>query len=124
MARFDTQIVTAKRLIERNGEASVLQRRTDGTPPDPTQPWNPGTPTTTDSDVSAVWLDYDLERVDGKLIKEGDQEVLIPGSDPDFTPDASTDILIRASGVKWSIKNVNTLAPNGQVILYTIQARQ
>lgn len=124
MAQFDNQIATAKRLIDKYGETSVHRRTVDGSPADPSQPWNPGTPVSTDTSVSAVWLNYDQQRVDGQTIKTGDQEVLIPGSDLDAAPDASTDVLIRASGEQWSIVSVEPLSPNGQLILYTVQVRQ
>ena len=74
--------------------------------------------------MSAVWLDYDLSRIDGQTIKRGDQEVFIPGSDLPSAPDASTDVLLRASGEQWSIVSVDTLSPNGQLVLFTLQARQ
>jgi hypothetical protein len=119
VAQFDTSIATAKRLIEKFGETSTHRRKADGAPPDPNQPWNPGTQTLTDTPVSAVWLDYDLSRIDGQTIKRGDQEVFIPGSDLPSAPDAST-----ASGEQWSIVSIETLSPNGQLILYVAQARQ
>jgi hypothetical protein len=124
MAQFDNQILTAKRLITKFGEVSTHRRATDGAPADPTQEWNPTTPTNADTAVTAVWLDYELKRIDNLLIKRGDQEVLIAGSDLATPPDAETDVLIRADGAQWAIISVETLSPNGQLILYTIQARQ
>lgn len=124
MAQFDNQILTAKRLIEKFGETSTHRRSADGAPVDPTEPWNPTTPVDTDTAVTAVWLDYELKRIDNLLIKRGDQQVLIAGSDLAAPPDAETDVLIRADGAQWSIISVETLSPNGQLILYTIQARQ
>lgn len=124
MAQFDTAIATAKRLIEKFGETSTHRRHEDGSPPDPNQPWNPGTETEVDTPVSAVWLNYDQKRVDGQLIKIGDQEVLIPGSDLSAAPDPETDLMLRASGEQWSIQSVDVLSPNGQRILYTLHCRQ
>lgn len=125
MARFDNAIALAERLIKKNGEQSTLRRKVDGTPPDPTKPWKPGTPGFLDFPVSAVWLDFDARRIDGQLIKEGDQEVLIPASELGTAlPDASTDHLVRVSGQEWEVIRVETLQPNEQLILHTLQVRK
>lgn len=124
IGRFTRQIKLAKRLIEKNGEQSVLRRKADGTPPDPTKPWEPGTPTFTDFTVSAVWLDYAIGRIDGALVKVGDQRVLIPAADLTIVPDPTTDQLIRVSGDQWEIIRVEPLQPNEERIFYAVQARQ
>lgn len=118
MARFDSAIALAKKLILKNGEAAILRRTTSTTPPDPTKPWKPGVGTS-DFPVSAVWLSAERSLVDGALIEAGSQVVLIPASDLGSTvPDASTDRILRASGQSWKIKEVKTLSPNGQLILH------
>jgi len=122
MARFDTQIVTAKRLIDKNGETSTFRRTTLTASGDP---WDVDTPTVTNTPVSAVWLDFDEQRIDGELIRIGDQEVLIPASDlPSINPNSNTDVLIRENGEQWAIVRTQTLAPNEQVILHQVQVRR
>lgn len=124
MARFDNQIVTAKRLINRNGEQSTF-RRTTLAPPLGGDPWDPSVPTVANTVVDAVWLEFDERRIDGELIKVGDQEVFIAASDlPSVQPDGATDVLIRASGEQWAIVRTETLAPNGQVILHQVHVRR
>ena len=119
MGVFDDQIATALALITENGELSTIEReaRTPGA-----KSWRPGS-TTTSFTARAVWLNYNLRRVDGERIKAGDQKVLIAASGLSITPDASTDKIVRADGQRWSIENVETLAPNGELILYTLQVR-
>lgn len=123
MARFDSQIKLAKRLIARNGETSTLRRQTPGTPADPAKPWKPGAPSFADFKVSAVWLSFEVERVDGDLVQSGDQQVFIAASDLAVAPDPTTDHLVRANGEKWTIVRSDQLVPNGQEILHVLQAR-
>lgn len=125
MARFDRSIALAERLIKKNGEQSTLRRKVDGAPVDPAKPWKPGTPTFTDFTVSSLWLDFDARRIDGQLIKEGDQQVFMPASElGTILPDASTDHVVRVSGQKWEVIRVETLQPNEQLIMHVLQVRK
>lgn len=127
MAEYDSAIAFAVRLIKKKGEQSIFRRRTDATPPDPAKPWEPGVSGESDTTVSAVWLDEESVRrfgstlIPGTIVKERQQLVLIAGASlGTIIPNASTDTLVRASGEKWSLQKVNTLSPNGQVILHTL----
>ena len=132
MARFDSSIALAKRLIEKNGETATLRRPVDGTPPDAAKPWEPGAPTNLDASVSAVFLGQEAARVFGVTLKEGEQMVLVPSSDlatagsdsGRFVPDPSTDKVVRASGELWTIVTSKPLDPNGQRILETLVVRR
>lgn len=128
MAQFDEEIALAAELILENGEQSTYRRRVEPTPPDPTKPWKVGTDTAADTDttVSAVWLDEEAVRrfgstlIPGTVLTEKQQLVLVPGSAlGTLVPSGSTDSLIRANGEKWSLEKINTLNPNGQIILHT-----
>lgn len=121
MARFDSAIALVKRLIEKNGETATIRRPVDGSPPDASKPWEPGAATASDQTPSMVFLDQKAARDVGVLIKDREQAAFVPASDlGSFVPDASTDIVIRASGEKWSIVRVDTLSPNGQLIMHTL----
>ena len=78
MGVFDDLITTAEELIEDNGETSTIKRRVDGTPADSTKPWETGAVTYTSYTVSAVWLNYSLNRMDGQILKEGDGYLIQP----------------------------------------------
>ena len=119
MARFDSAIALADRLITKNGETVTIRRRVDGAPPDPAKPWEPGAPTESNQTTAMVFLDAEVARQLGILLKEGQQLGLAPAVGT-FIPDASTDIVIRASGEKWTIKKVETLNPNGQLIMHAL----
>lgn len=125
MARFDSAIVLAKKLILKNGETASLKRKVDAAPVDPQKPWEPGAPTLFSFPASVVFLNSEKSLVDGTLLKAGSQLALIPASDLGvMVPDASTDHLVRASGEKWTIVEVRTLAPNGQLILHECEVKK
>lgn len=124
MARFDSSIALADRLITKNGESSTLRRRVDGAT-GPTAPFERGDPSNEDTTTVAVWLGYTDSRIDGSLVRRGDQRVLLPSTDlGDIIPNEVTDSLIRADGSVWNIVAVEHLNPNGQNILYTCQVRK
>lgn len=122
--RFANQQATALRLITRNGEVATLKTRVDGTPADPTKPWEPAAPTTTSQSVNAVFLDIAESRVDGTLIERGDLEVLIAGTDPTTPPEANNSQIVRASGETFEVVEVKILAPNEDTILYSLVVRR
>ena len=126
MARFDNAIAVADRLITKDGEKSKLRRTTAGTTPDPLVPFERDDPVITNTDVDAVWLSYKDGRVDGTLIRMGDQQVLMRGESQLGTiePNNITDSMVRASGEVWNIVEVKPLSPNGQKIIYTAQVRK
>lgn len=122
MGTFDEEIALAKELIEENGQAITIRRTSQATAPDADVPWKQGAATDTDSPALGVFLDYNRKEIDGEVIKQGDQKVLVPAQDLAIVPQVD-DVLLRGSEI-WSIINVNELNPNGQRILYTLQVRQ
>ena len=121
MGTYDAQMALAKTLLEAKGETSTIRRRVDSSG---TYDWKPGSPSWTEVEVSAVWLDYDVRERDGNLVQVGDQKVYVAASDVSFTIDPATDVIVRASGETWDIVGVDKLAPNGETILYTLQVRR
>lgn len=124
MAAFDDDIQTAKELIEEFGEQATVRRITPGVP---TVPGQPVPPTVTNIPVSAVWLNYNLQSsgelyVGGSLIKSTDKKVLVAALDvQDISP---SDQIIRATGEVFKVVNAKLLDPNGQKILWTLQAER
>jgi hypothetical protein len=121
---YDDEIATALELIAEFGETSTLRRTEPGDPPDTDQPWRTGAPTPADHSVSAVWLDWEVDRIDGELIKAGDQRVFVAASGMTVTPSPTVDRILRASGEEWTIVTVRTLNPNGETILHELQVRK
>ena len=120
MAVYTSAINLANRLIVKKGETSTIVRSTDGTPPDSTKPWTPGTPMTASHSTPAAWLGSFSFRGEG-LAAEGREFVMIPAKNLTITPDATTDQLIRASGEVWQIIEVRKLDVNGEVIFYELE---
>lgn len=124
MGVYDEDIQTAKELIEESGEVSTIRRITPGVP---TVPGQPVPPVVLNVPVSAVWLNYNLQSsgepyVGGSLIKTGDKKVLVAALDiQDIT---ASDSIIRADGTVYKIVNPKLLDPNGQKILWTLQAQR
>lgn len=128
MAAFDDDIQTAKELIAEFGEISKVRRVVPGARPVPDpEPWKPVPPTTVDVDVTAVWLNYNSQSsgelyVGGSLVKSTDKKVLVAALDiQDIT---SSDQIIRSDGEVFKVVNAKLLDPNGQKILWTLQAER
>ena len=77
MARFDSAIALAKKLIKKNGQAVTLRGFTAGAAPDPAKPWKPGGNVAADQTIEAVFLDYEQRYIDGQTIRMGDQRVFL-----------------------------------------------
>ncbi|TYQ19916.1 UNVERIFIED_ORG: hypothetical protein JN05_01284 [Zoogloea ramigera] len=81
--------------------------------------------TITDFAAAGVKFGYVAERIDGKLIQSGDQELLL--SPLQLTgqplPEPSTGDLVLINGARFAIHNVAKLEPTDVVILYTLQLR-
>ena len=127
MGRFDSQQLLAKRLIDLNGEDVVLTVF-GGTIPDPDKPWLPGTSTSQNVSARAVWLNYNTQEAgqtyaDGSDIQRDDKKVLVAAVGLTADPELLTKIT-RQDGTEFSIIKVKTLDPNGQKILFEIQARR
>lgn len=122
MARFDSAIALAKKLIKKNGQAVTLRGFTAGAAPDPTKPWKPGGNVAADQPIEAVFLDYEQRYIDGQTIRMGDQRVFMPADGLTAPPEVE-GLVLRGSEV-WKVIAVKPLNPNGQAIMYELQVRQ
>lgn len=120
MARFDRQIQTALRLIAKNGQNVAWRIITDTS--NPSQPWNPGEPTTDDKPVKICFLPVDKQTYESIAFRAGTDipKVSVLGymGAVNFEPNLK-DVVIR-DGVELRIAYIDKLAPNGQNILYTV----
>lgn len=128
MGVFDRQIASAKRLIDKYGQ-SVQIKTLAHTIPNPAKPWEsvdvPASPIT----VKMVFISPSssgesllgrqlLEYLKGTEVVTGQIRGLMAASSL-ITPKMS-DVVLRDSK-ELKIKAVDTLAPNGQAILHTIE---
>jgi hypothetical protein len=121
MARFDSAIALAKRLITKNGQVVTL-RNFIQVAGGPDTPWKPGGATPVDQKIETVFLDYEQKYIDGELIRSGDQKVYMPAQGLTSAPERDGQVL-RGNEV-WKIITIKPLSPNGQQIMYEIQVRQ
>jgi len=127
MGRFDSSAALAKRLIDLNGEVVTLKLFIE-TLPDPLKPWIPGNSTEQDVPTRAIFLNYNTQDAgktyaDGTEIHRDDKKVLVAalllGADPNLKGN-----IVRKDGTVFRIIKIKTLDPNGQKILFEIQARR
>lgn len=126
MGRFDSSQLLAKRLIDLNGEAVTIKLFT--TQPVPDKPWLPAQPTEQSVSAKAVFLNYNTQDSgktysDGTEIHRDDKKVLIAAQG--LTADLNLQsTLTRQDGTVFNILKIKLLDPNGQKILYEVQARR
>ena len=126
MGQFDRQIATAQRLIAKNGRKCVWQQLVDGAPADSDKPWLKGKDTTEDHDVTIVFLPAKgannafLQALSDTPINVGEDYGLMAAVD--FDPTNRAEIYAEdGTTLLRGVKTVDPLAPNGDIILYTVQ---
>lgn len=124
MGVYDEDIASALEMIAEAGKPVALVRLTESAPP--AQPWDNGTPAEVLETVSAVFLNFSSKdiatRVGMKGVPEIDashRKVLMPAATL-LAPPTTQDV-VRDEDGDWAIVYVNTLSPNGQDILHTLQ---
>ena len=126
MGRFDSSHLLAKRLIDLNGESVTIKLFT--TQPVPGKPWLPEQATSQDVPAKAVFLNYNTQDSgktysDGTEIHRDDKKVLIAAQG--LTADLNLQsTLTRQDGTVFNVLKIKLLDPNGQKILYEVQARR
>lgn len=121
--RFDRQIATAKRLIQKNGQKVTWRVMTDGAPADENKPWKAGVGSYEEHEVFICFLPEDLRNKEfiryltGMEVTTGTIIGLL-GNVP-FNP-SPKDVVIR-DGVEYRINDIELLSPNGQKVLYTVE---
>lgn len=129
MALYDRQIETARRMIEKYGQ-SVTWRKITEILEDDDKPWEPSEGDEEDSPVdvtvSICFLPMDLQNkklvqyMTGKEVATGFLVGLM--GEVSFSVDIK-DTVVRGSEV-IKIASIDTLAPNGRPILYTIEFQE
>lgn len=114
MAKFDYNrpAATAKRLLDRFGQAGAISRSTPGGYDPVTGPTDP---VELQSPCTVALLEFDNRQIDGELIRIGDRRALI-APDVSFEPQAG-DSLTVGSDVLQVVRN-RPLSPAGVVVLH------
>lgn len=126
MGVYDRQIATAKRLIEKKGRKCVWRSIDNEAPSDADKPWKPGAVDTEDYNVSVVFLPDTRSQVEflqaltGTDINVGEDYGLMPAVD--FVPTLRAEIYDETgTTLLRTVNSLEPLAPNGDVILYTLR---
>lgn len=121
MDKFARALATAKRLIDKNGQAVVYRRAFRATPVD--QPWRDlaaGDPD--DTPVRILWVKptlrtmFFLENDRKDDVPKGVEQAIMAAQD--FEPDLKDVVLIN--GVPQRLYRLEPIKPNGDVILWNL----
>jgi hypothetical protein len=123
MTVYTNLINTAYRLVDKFGQNMTVNVVTDGTPPDPSQPWNVAAGTTVSHSTRGVMLDFRPDQVEGYAYQRGDKLVYIAAKD---LPVVITEemFITDASGVSWAIISASRVYPSGEDILFQLYVRE
>lgn len=120
MGAYDGMAEEVVQALAEFGRAAILRRAAPGVV-DPVA-GTTGTEVVTDYPCNALEDKYSIKDIDGTRIQQGDKKILL--SAPTTMPLPSLeDSLVLGSEV-YSIINVDPLAPDGNALMYTIQARR
>lgn len=108
------------------GETSILRRKIDTPLADDAQPWRPSESFVQDAQISALWTEYRLDKIDGELVLEGDQSVLI-GALALEDPVPLRDVLIRYPGPneqEWLLIRSRPIRRGTTDVCFELQVRR
>lgn len=112
-------VKTAQRLIKRFGsEINIVVTNTIPA----AQGWKAGTPAPITVTVDGVFVNYEQKFIDGTVIQQGDQKVIISAPDSTFKPNVAGHIM--RGDEKWNIRNIRPVNPGGTIVIYIAQVRQ
>jgi len=109
---------TADRLIARFGQAGTLRRMLPGSGP----AYDPGEPSPDDYAATFAVLDFNGREIDGSRVLATDKKILLANGALAIQPTLSDKLVI--GDVEHSIINIETLAPGGTVVMWTLQVRR
>lgn len=113
----------AQELIEDNGRTATLVKVSE-VPADASQPWRGNTSIETTQVVSAVFLDYMKEDIDGDLVRNGDQRAFIAEKSAPGIDFQDYEILRDDEDQEWKIIDVDKKRPGPTTIVFILQLRK
>jgi len=115
---------TAQRLIEKFGKVETINGYLPGIP-DPAKPTKPVPSIGVNFQANCVFLDYQVENVDGITVKVGDMYVLVSPLDlGSLSPQLTGRITRSATSEIWNIVKIEIVQPAEMKLLYKIQVRK
>lgn len=123
MTDYTKAAARADASLRRKGGVVVLRRELPGEY-DP-ENGGPGAGSTTEYTGTAVKLNYSQDDIDGTLIKQGDQQLLLSPLQRDGAPmplPVSGDLVLIGAKI-YSVQSVVDLQPTDTSLLFTLQLR-
>ena len=113
---------SAKRMIDKSGR-SVTFIKKSRTPNDPSKPWSASNGADEEFKTKCVFVDYEVNEIDGEKIKVGDKKLLANALDNknEIVEDYQ---FVQDRDTKWRIKSVKPFEPGDTIIFYEIQLRK
>ena len=117
---------TGLRLINKYGRTVTLRYNADASPPDPSQPWEPGTPTHVDHVVKGVVTPAEEQFVNHTTILETDSQVIVAakGLPRDPTPKDLVFDGDAITGQLYKVTMVNPINPGPTTVITIIFMRR
>lgn len=110
---------TAVKLIAKFGRAATLLRKSL-TPDDPAAPWDSNDSEGASVAITAAFVKFNTQQIDGTVIQAGDQQALVAALAT--TPITDSDTILDG-GKRWRILNVELVQPGAIEYLYKCQVR-
>lgn len=118
-----TMLDLAQNLVAQFGQTMKVRTYTDGTAPDPTKPWKPGTANMVEQTTKGVLIDFRPDQVEGYAYQRGDKIVYIAAKGL-TGPITEENIIVDASGVEWAIISAARVYPAGVDLLFQLYVRE
>lgn len=110
---------TAVRLIAKFGRSATLLRKSL-TPDDPAAPWDSNDSEGASVAITAAFVQFNKDQIDGTTIHAGDQLALIAAKAS--TPITDSDTILDG-GARWRVINAELIKPGNIEYLWKAQVR-
>ena len=117
MSIYAEAATTATRLLSEYGVGMTLTEVSDGT-------YTPGAGVSnsdTDYDATGIKRDYDQRSIDGTVIRQGDQLVILS---PALSVTPKTGDKLTIGSDEWSVINSRPIDPAGTTVVHRVQVRK
>ena len=127
MANYAKLAETAKRLIEKNGRAVILRKRSE-VPTDPDKPWRASEPGMSDSNIAqveciAVFTNVEFEDEDETDERRDSQGALVAAKSADGVDLKAFDEVHDGTEV-WEIDRVDLIYPGSTKLLWKMRLKR
>lgn len=118
----------AERLILENGRDLTIIKVDRGNPVSASEPWRASDNTAeVQIPVTGVFVEFEMEDIDGTIVRRGDKRVLVAAIDIEQANKAAEDVenfdKLLDGTVSWKIEHAEIIEPGSLTILYDLHVR-